>query len=115
MDAPSRFLNKSKGEEAFKKVSGVDRFDSELWDHVQQLCFDYFVELAKRAGEKVKEDGRTVIAVSDVRPLEGSGLSIPTAEMLMERLHAMADNDITQVVKFNKLITSWVKEKEKGS
>jgi len=115
MDAPSRFLNKSKSEDIFKEVSGLDRFDSEVWSHIEQLCFDYFIELAKKTGERVRAEGRTVIEVADVRPLEGSGLSTPTPEALMERLHAMADADVSQVARFGKLISSWVEEQKAKS
>ena len=115
MQAPSRFLNKSKGEDLFKQASGVERFDRELWGHVEQLCFDYFVELAKQAGEKVTKEGRTVIEVADVLPLEGSGLSTPTPESLLQGLHAMADDDVTQVARFSKLISAWVAERENAS
>ena len=115
MDAPSRFLNKSKGEDVFKEASGIERFESGLWEHIEQLCFDYFVELAKRAGEKVAADGRTVIDIADVEPLEGSALSTPTPEQLMQRLHAMADEDVSQVAKFGKLINAWVEEQKEKS
>lgn len=115
MKAPSRFINKSKGEEAFKQISGVTRFENDLWDHVEQLCFDYFVELAKLAGEKVQAEGRTVIGVADVKPPEGSGVGTPTPEVLMEKLHALAAKDLSQVARFGKLISNWVEaEKKKG-
>jgi histone H3/H4 len=106
--APSRFLNKSKGEDRFKKISGVDRFENDVWDHIEQLCFDYFAELAKLAGEKVRADGRTVIAVDDVVQPTGSGPRKPTAEGLLEELHLLADEDVAQVARFEKLITAWV-------
>lgn len=108
MKAPSRFLNKSKGEDSFKKISGVDRFENDVWDHIEQLCFDYFAELAKLAGEKVRADGRTVIAVDDIVQPKGSGPRKPTAEGLLEELHRLADEDVAQVAKFEKLITGWV-------
>jgi histone H3/H4 len=113
MKAPARFLNKSSGEELFKEAAGVDRFESGVWDHVEQLCFDYFVELAKLAGEKVREDGRTVIDVADVVPPEGSGVSTPTPESLLEKLHKLADDDVSQIAKFGKLITRWVEAEKK--
>ena len=113
MKTPSRFLNKSQGEALFKEASGVDRFESGLWEHVEQLCFEYFVEIAKLAGEKVKADGRTVIDLADVQPPEGSGMSTPSPEVLMKNLHALAAQDVSQVAKFGKLITSWV-EAEKA-
>lgn len=108
MKAPSRFLNKSKGEERFKKLSGVERFENDVWDHIEQLCYDYFAELAKLAGEKVRAEGRTVIAVADVIQPEGSGPRKPTPESLLEDLHLLADEDVAQVARFEKLITSWV-------
>jgi histone H3/H4 len=115
MKAPSRFLNKSKGEELFKKTAGVDRFESELWDHVEQLCFEYFTELARLAGEKVRDDGRTVIEVTDVQSPEGTGTRKLTPESLMVDLHALAAENVSGIAKLNKLITDWVKaEQAKG-
>lgn len=113
MKAPSRFLNKSKGEDAFKEIAGVERFENDVWDHVEQLCFDYFAELARLAGEKVRVEGRTVIGVPDVRPPEGSGVGTPTPEALLEKLHALAAVDVAHVAKFGKLINAWV-ESEKA-
>lgn len=112
MKAPSRFLNKSKGEDRFKEISGVDRFENDVWDHIEQLCFDYFADLAKLAGKKVQADGRTVIAVGDVIPPKGSGPRKPTPETLLEDLHLLADEDVAQVAKFGKLIDAWVAEQK---
>jgi len=111
--APSRFLNKSKGEDRFKELSGIDRFENDVWDHIEQLCFDYFAELARLAGERVRTEGRTVIGVSDIQPPEGSGVGTPTPERLLEKLHALAAEDVSQVARFGKLITAWV-EAEKA-
>lgn len=105
---PSRFLNKSQGEEIFKQLAGVERFENELWEHIQTLCFDYFVILAKEAGERVKADGRTVIDIADVGPPEGAGSKKVTVESLMEKLHALADDDVSQVIRFRDEIKAWV-------
>ena len=108
MKSPSRFINKSKGEDLFKEIAGVERFERGLWEHVQQLSFEYFAELAKVAGEKAKSEGRTVIDIADIQPISGVGPTTPTPEELLEQLHELATLDVTQVAKFGKLIDSWV-------
>lgn len=107
MEAPSRFLNKSKGEELFKELAGVERFEGGLWEHVEQLCFDYFEILAKNSGQKVTADGRTVIDITDVTPPSGGGK--PTPNGLFEKLISLSAADIAN---FNALVDDWVHQKK---
>ena len=109
MKAPSRFLNKSKGEELFKKLAGVERFENGLWLHVEKLCFEYFEILAKNGGQKVLADGRTVIDIADVTPPGGAGK--PTPDSLFEKLISMS---AAEIASFNALVDHWVFEKKSG-
>ncbi len=113
--APSRIINKSRGEESFKSISRVARFENDLWEHLEQVCYDYFAELAKLAGEKVKAEGRTVIGISDIKLPQDSGIGTPTPEALLEKLHALADKDIAQVARFGQLINNWVETEKRRS
>ncbi len=110
MGKEPNILKKSSGERLFKETAGVSRFERTVWGRVEELILDYFLVLAKQAGERAQAEGRTVLDDSDIVAPEGSGTSTSSPEELIGFLKAMPTEEI---VTFTRLMESWFKaEKE---
>lgn len=109
-------LKKSSGEELFKETAGIARFESDVWDQIEGVMLQYFLAVAKQAGEKANAQERTVLESSDISPVGSGGSSsgnLATPQALFAALQALPTED---VIKFTRLLDAWFKaEKDTAS